>query len=735
MHKEECVMCGKFRRNGKLQKVALLVASLTLGALSVSEDSLADRYSTYEDDSAPSTAVYERIVAGEGISIKYLIGKYADNEAGGTTYWVKSCTISTDIDAIKSKVGTTSVSGSDSISISSSNSGNNTAYTVTAKQATVKSDDTGLVTGGDAYTELRNGAEGTYIHAANTTAANLSALDTKIGTEKGVTGLYAEDADVESQIQAVGNKTIQSITDAVSNGAGDTQKITVTTYDGNTTDIEIAGQGAVASGDVRLLNGNTAYNELRPTNGSYVKQANTTATNLSALDAAIGTKTSVSGLYETSDSVETQMQKVGNKTIQSITNAVSKGASDTQKITVKTYDGTTTNIEIAGQGAVASGDVRILNGDTIYNELRPTDGNYIKQGDTTASNLTALDTQIKINENNIRDLTGEVHQIGAGAAALAALRPEPYDPDDRWSFAAGIGHYKNGNAAALGVFFKPDENTTFSFGSTVWSGDPMINFGASFKVGSRSPYAGTYRNTKKLIERVDAIEKGNVERDATIAAQAKEIALLKADNAQMKADNAQMKAQIAEILAKLGMTKDVEKTAIVKSGPRPFLKNLVKAESKPVAKAKIKSPIKVKTKAATKSESKPVEKATAKPVAKPSVKPVAKTDAKAEVKAVSKTEAKKAINPETTGKPTVKETVKPEAKTPAKPETKTSGQTGGRPFLKELVKTDANATDKAAAKSATKADADKTADKAVAKTVSKEETKTATQTKGKFVVL
>lgn len=626
--------------------------------------------------------------------------------------------------------------------------------TVTTTNTTTLSADTGgiisnvktLVTGGTAYTELRTGANGTYISDSNTTATNLKELDTQLST-------------LHNTKIAVANGTDSISIDTATNAS--TGEVTYTIG---------VDTSMVAENDTGLLTSQDAYTELRPTNGSYVKQSDTTATNLSALDTAIG-KTSqgnyivaqdgtatanvatnltnldtkigaakgVIGLYAEESDVESQIQAVGNKTIQSITNAVSNGASDTQKITVKTYDGTTTNIEIAGQGAVASGDVRILNGDTIYNELRPTDGNYIKQGDTTASNLTALDTQVKINENNIRDLTGEVHQIGAGAAALAALRPEPYDPDDRWSFAAGIGHYKNGNAAALGVFFKPDENTTFSFGSTVWSGDPMINFGASFKVGSRSPYAGTYRNTKKLIERVDAIEKGNVERDATIAAQAKEIELLKADNAQMKADNAQMKAQIAEILAKLGMTKDVEKTAIVKSGPRPFLKDLVKAESKPVAKAKIKSPIKVKTKAATKSESKPVEKATAKPVAKPSVKPVAKTDAKAEakaeVKAVSKTEAKTAIKSETTVKPIVKETVKPEAKTPAKPETKTSGQTGGRPFLKELVKTDANATDKAAATSATKADADKTADKAEAKTVSKEETKTATQAKGRFVVL
>ena len=324
--------------------------------------------------------------------------------------------------------------------------------------------------------------------------------------------------------------------------------------------------GSVEENDSGLLTGDVAYTELRDgAEGTYIHETNTTADNLSALDTKIGTGKGVTGLYDATADVESQIQAVGNKTIQGITNAVSNGAGDTQKITVTTYDNTKMNIEIAGQGAVASGDVRLLNGDTVYNELRPTDGNYVTQSNTTADNLTALDTQVKTNADNIKinadnildlenrvgskldSLAGEMNQIGAGAAALAALRPEPYDPDDRWSFAVGYGHYKNGNAAAMGVFFKPDENTTFSFGSTVWSGDPMLNFGASFKLGSRSPYAGTYRNTKKLIERVDAIEAGNAERDAIIAAQAKEIELLKADNVKIK-------AQLEEILSKLELS-------------------------------------------------------------------------------------------------------------------------------------------------------------------------------------
>ena len=96
-------------------------------------------------------------------------------------------------------------------------------------------------------------------------------------------------------------------------------------------------------------------------------------------------------------------------------------------------------------------------------------------------------------QNNITNINGNMARLDkrvnrgvAGAAALAALHPLDFDPDAKWDFAAGYGHYHNGNAAALGAFYRPNEDVQLSVGSTLGNGETVFNAGLSVKVGAHS---------------------------------------------------------------------------------------------------------------------------------------------------------------------------------------------------------------------------------------------------------
>lgn len=123
--------------------------------------------------------------------------------------------------------------------------------------------------------------------------------------------------------------------------------------------------------------------------------------------------------------------------------------------------------------------------------------------DTDAVNvaqLKRLHDMISVNANNTVNVQGDVTNLKkdvsrldkrvnkavAGSAALAALHPLDFDPDAKWDFAAGYGHYHNGNAAALGAFYRPNEDVQLSVGSTLGNGETVVNAGLSVKVGAHS---------------------------------------------------------------------------------------------------------------------------------------------------------------------------------------------------------------------------------------------------------
>lgn len=156
-------------------------------------------------------------------------------------------------------------------------------------------------------------------------------------------------------------------------------------------------------------------------------------------------------------------------------------------------------LNVRTDGKVEKDNKGVINGGTVYKETRiEKDGNYIKAGNTAGENLIALDKQVGVNstnitklENNIYDmgtrvgeLDNRMNKAGAGAAALAALHPLDFDPDDKWDIAAGIGNYKNATAAAVGFFYRPNERTMLNLGWTMGDNRNMVNGGFSIKLGS-----------------------------------------------------------------------------------------------------------------------------------------------------------------------------------------------------------------------------------------------------------
>ena len=105
--------------------------------------------------------------------------------------------------------------------------------------------------------------------------------------------------------------------------------------------------------------------------------------------------------------------------------------------------------------------------------------NYGQLKDTN-NRINGVENQVISNSNRINQLGSRVNKVGAGAAALAALHPMDFDPDDKLTFSAGYGNYAGENAAAIGAYYRPDEKVMFSVGGTVGNGENMVNAGVSF---------------------------------------------------------------------------------------------------------------------------------------------------------------------------------------------------------------------------------------------------------------
>ena len=176
------------------------------------------------------------------------------------------------------------------------------------------------------------------------------------------------------------------------------------------------------------------------------------------------------------------------------------------------------------QTGVDAGGKRITNvaaGDISANSTDAVNGGQLWKTNQTINNIGGA----------VNELGDRMDRVGAGAAALAALHPLDFDPDDKWDVAAGYGNYKDAHAVAVGAFYRPNEDTMFSVGGSFGGGENMVNAGVSVKLGQ-----GNHVSTSKV-------------------AMAKEIVDLRDENKDLKKRLDTMEQQMISILGILDMGK------------------------------------------------------------------------------------------------------------------------------------------------------------------------------------
>ena len=167
-------------------------------------------------------------------------------------------------------------------------------------------------------------------------------------------------------------------------------------------------------------------------------------------------------------------------------------------------DSVTANSVTVGDTSISTGGLTIKGGPSIT-KTGIDGGNkqvtHVAAGDISekstdavnGSQLFATNQQVAQNAQSINKLGNRINKVGAGAAALAALHPLDFDPDDKWDFAAGYGNYNGENAAAIGAYYRPNEDTMFSVGGSFGNGENMVNAGVSLKLGQ-----GNHVSTSKV---------------------------------------------------------------------------------------------------------------------------------------------------------------------------------------------------------------------------------------------
>ena len=217
----------------------------------------------------------------------------------------------------------------------------------------------------------------------------------------------------------------------------------------------------------------------------------------------------------------------GDKTVYYTTTGISAGDQIINNVKAGVADTDAVNVSqlkrVQDQIAASTSVTTVTAGDHI--KVTPTvNGNThdykVSLADDIAGQITNNTTNITKNTNDIKNIKGDLSKIDkrvdksvAGAAALAALHPLDFDPDAKWDFAAGYGHYRSGDAAAIGAFYRPNEDVQLSVGSTVGSDETVFNAGLSVKVGAHS---GVSRSRVAIGKEVLALKKTVAEQNAQI---------------------------------------------------------------------------------------------------------------------------------------------------------------------------------------------------------------------------
>ena len=309
----------------------------------------------------------------------------------------------------------------------------------------------------------------------------------------------------------------------------------------------------VSDNNALSLSGKTLSMSVKDTAGNEVKGS----VDLSAIAGQIDTNTTytMSG-KQNADNTTTITLKGSDGKENKVTvatkdtkNTVKAGENVTLATDANTFGGTEYTVNVKADGKVENGNTKIVSGNTVYHETHvKNDGNYVKKENSAGDNLTILDKQVGKNTTNITNLGNTINnlngklgtldnrisKVGAGAAALAALHPLDFDPHDKWDIAAGFGNYRNASAAAVGLFYRPNERTMMSLGWTMGDDRNMLNAGISVKLGRGDVYT-RYSKVEMANQIKDLKEKNDK---------------MQAENKEMRSELDELKAQVAALAAK-----------------------------------------------------------------------------------------------------------------------------------------------------------------------------------------
>ena len=325
---------------------------------------------------------------------------------------------------------------------------------------------------------------------------------------------------------SVGDKT-EGYTRQITNVAAGTQDTDAV----NVAQLKKAVAGAADGNDTLVsdnnalsLSGKTLSMSVKDTAGNEVKGS----VDLSAIAGQIDTNTTytMSGT-QNADNTTTITLKGSDGKENKVTvatkdtrNTVKAGENVTLDTAANTFGGTEYTVNVKADGKMENGNTKIVSGNTVYHETHvKNDGNYVKKENSAGDNLTILDKQVGKNTTNITNLGNTINnlngklgtldnrisKVGAGAAALAALHPLDFDPHDKWDIAAGFGNYRNASAAAVGLFYRPNERTMMSLGWTMGDDRNMLNAGISVKLGRGDVY--TRYSKVEMANRIEAQNK------------------------------------------------------------------------------------------------------------------------------------------------------------------------------------------------------------------------------------
>ena len=366
-------------------------------------------------------------------------------------------------------------------------------------------------------TKLGNITSENYVKKADTVNANISALDTqvkanaddiiaantKITAVDNKIGSLSADGNYIKKANNVSANLVELDNQVNANATAITNKANLDLSNistaGKDVIINLAGNKAGEIVDVKLGN---------ITSENYVKKANTVNANISALDKQM--KANADNIGDTSKLTAAGLGSNLSDAVVNVNNKV--GTADELKA-----------LKDAGLGDNLAQATAAVNKKADKNaaDIKTVNGRVDELGgrvDTLGGAVSKLDTK--------------VNKVGAGAAALAALHPMDFDPDNKLSFAAGVGSYHGASAVAIGAFYRPSEQVMFSISGNMGNGENMVNAGVSFALDRPSKTPTTKAALVKTVaaqnEQIAALKETVAEQKEIVAEQNEKIARLEA---------------------------------------------------------------------------------------------------------------------------------------------------------------------------------------------------------------